>query len=125
MRLRSILLTHRSTSLLISHSQIVMTCQPAVFSSFLFLASLSTFISNFLFQKALLVFGRGRPQRGHLCQKQPLTKIASRYSEKVTSGLPGTPFRFIRYPVIPLRRRALRRIFSGPVFFPLLETMVL
>ena len=59
-----------------SHSQTVCILQPRSTSADCFLLSLSTFLSNFCFQKSVLVFGNPRFHVGHLCQKQPCTNIA-------------------------------------------------
>ena len=60
-----------------SHSHTVITVQPMDSNSLVFLRSLSTFLSNFSCQNSVFDFGRGRLQEGHLCQKHPLTKIAT------------------------------------------------
>ena len=116
LRILEIFSTIDSKSLFISHSHTVMTVHPDDSSSSVFLLSRSTFLSNFCCQKSALFFGTGRLHLGHLCQKQPLTKIATLLPGYAMSGLPVAFFQLRRYPGKPDSRRDCLRIFSGPVF---------
>lgn len=62
--------------------------------------------------------GTLRPQRGQPCQKQPSTKIATRFATKQKSGRPGTPTTWRFQPRKPYRMRyAATRISVERLFF--------
>lgn len=75
--------------------------------------SLRRFSAIFRAHHALLVRG-ARKQRGHPCQKQPSTKMASRTAGTTTSGRPGRSAVRDVYRMPCARRRARTRR-SGPV----------
>lgn len=66
-----------SSPFLTSHSHTVTTVQPIDSRASVSLRSRSTFLSNFSCQNSRLCSGSGRLQWGHLCQKHPLTNIAT------------------------------------------------
>lgn len=80
--------------LLVSHSQIVITRQPASTNSILTCWSRVTLVSNLPCQKSVRDLGVDAfEQPGCRCQKQPCTNIATRCFGKTRSGRPG---RFLR-----------------------------
>lgn len=80
----------RSSGLPTSHSQIVMTRQPASASRSSFEASRVTFDANLAAQNSGRVAGVvAILQPGCRCQKQPWMKTAARYLGSTMSGRPG------------------------------------
>ena len=89
-------------------SQIRRTRQPLLRRTFRTSWSRWTFRSNFCFQKETLLFGMRRC-RGHPCQKQPSTKIATLSARNTKSGLPGR--------ATPRRQPEMRFDLSKPASF--------
>lgn len=80
---------------------------------------------NFASQNSRLRFGVGGLHFGQRCQKHPWTKTASFALVNTTSGRPGRPLKFTRYPSRPAARSALLKATSGAVFVPRFARMVL
>lgn len=73
-----------------SHSQTIITRQPAVFNCSTAAASRATFLLNFSIQNSVLDLGVvATLQPSCRCQKQPCTKMTVRYFVRTMSGFPG------------------------------------